>query len=71
MPRQSYEVSIRDLVKVWPRAKVGVKMAVNFWERFVEEEDWEKKLFKKVYSNAALSMRAMLKCRKGVSRWWV
>lgn len=67
MPMQSNEESMRDFVKEWPSAKVGVKIALSFWASAPDVEG-EKKAAMKLYSKAQLEMRPMLKCKKGVSR---
>lgn len=69
MPRQSKDASMRDLVKVWPRANVGAKIALNFRASGTVVE-W-KKLVRKEYSKVALSMSARLKWKNGVSRWCI
>lgn len=67
MPMQSKDESMRDLVKEWPSANVGVNIALSFWERALDVEG-EKNAAMKLYSKAQLEMRPRLKCRKGVSR---
>lgn len=67
MPMQSKEASMRDFVKEWPNAKVGVKIAVSFWARAPDVEG-EKNAAMKLYSKAQLEMSPRLKCKKGVSR---
>ncbi len=63
-PRQSYVGSISCLVKEWARAKVGAKMMVNvLWTA-----GGGRKVVRKVYSAEALSVRAVVKALKGISR---
>ena len=59
---------MRDLVRAEPSAKLGSKMVVNWREIFWLVVTGEKKVLRKAYSKEALSMRAMLKDRKEVSR---
>lgn len=48
------------LVKALPRAKVGEKMALKYWER-VWKDTLGKKAVRNEYSKDALSIRAVLK----------
>lgn len=59
-----------DFVKEWPRAKVGLKMVVNFRARACVVEGG-KNWAKKEYSKVALSIRARLKWKNGVSRRYI
>jgi len=60
-------VSISCFVKAIPRAKVGEKMELKYWER-VWKDTLGKKAVTNEYSKEALSMRAVLKAWKGDSR---
>lgn len=55
-------------MKEWPRAKVGEKMAEKWRDMVWKLVAGEKKLARKEYSAVALSMRARLKWRNGISR---
>ena len=54
-------------VKALPRAKIGEKMELKYWES-VWKDTLEKNAVKKEYSKEALSIRAVLKAWKGASR---
>ncbi len=66
MPIQSKDDSMRDFVKEWPRANVGAKMVLSFWNSALDVGGVKKAAIK-LYSKAQLEIRARLKCKKGVS----
>lgn len=58
---------MRNFVKAWPNANVGANMVVNFLDRARVVEGGKKEV-RKEYSKVALSTRARLKWKNGVSK---